>query len=30
MTERSTRWYDEMVTYVRLIHRPGHRMTTRY
>ncbi len=30
MTERSTRWNDQTVTYVRLIHRPGHRMTTRY
>ena len=30
MTERSTRWNDQMVTYVRLVHRPGHRMTTRY
>lgn len=30
LTERSTRWNDQMVTYVRLVHRPGHRMTTRY
>lgn len=30
MTERSTRWNDQMVTYVRLVHRPGHRMNTRY
>jgi GntR family histidine utilization transcriptional repressor len=30
MTERSTRWNDQTVTYVRLVHRPGHRMTTRY
>lgn len=30
MMERLTRWNDQTVTYVRLIHRPGHRMTTRY
>jgi GntR family transcriptional regulator, histidine utilization repressor len=30
LTERSTRWNDQTVTYVRLVHRPGHRMTTRY
>lgn len=30
LTERSTRWNDQTVTYVRLTHRPGHRMTTRY
>ncbi|PKP75562.1 MAG: GntR family transcriptional regulator [Alphaproteobacteria bacterium HGW-Alphaproteobacteria-6] len=30
MTERLTRWNDQTVTYVRLVHRPGHRMTTRY
>lgn len=30
MTERSTRWNDQPVTHVRLVHRPGHRMTTRY
>ena len=29
-TERLTRWNEESVTYVRLVHRPGHRMTTRY
>lgn len=29
-TERLTRWNGETVTYVRLVHRPGHRMTTRY
>ncbi len=28
--ERSTRWDDTPVTYVRLVHRLGHRMTTRY
>lgn len=30
LTERLTRWNDQTVTYVRLVHRPGHRMTTRY
>jgi len=30
MTERLTRWNNQTVTYVRLVHRPGHRMTTRY
>jgi GntR family histidine utilization transcriptional repressor len=30
MTERMTRWNDQTVTLARLIHRPGHRMTTRY
>lgn len=30
MTERMTRWNGEAVTYVRFLHRPGHRMTTRY
>ncbi len=29
-TERSTRWNDQTVTFVRLVHRPGYRMTTRY
>jgi GntR family histidine utilization transcriptional repressor len=29
-TERLTRWNDQTVTYVRLVHQPGHRMTTRY
>lgn len=28
--ERSTRWEGQAVTFVRLVHRPGHRMTTRY
>jgi GntR family histidine utilization transcriptional repressor len=28
--ERLTRWEDRTVTLVRLVHRPGHRMTTRY
>lgn len=28
--ERSTWWQDHAVTYVRLVYRPGHRMTTRY
>lgn len=28
--ERSTRWDDRPVTFVRLVHRRGHRMTTRY
>lgn len=28
--ERSTRWEERPVTYVRLVHRRGHRMTTRY
>jgi GntR family transcriptional regulator, histidine utilization repressor len=28
--ERWTRWLDQPVTFVRLVHRPGHRMTTRY
>lgn len=28
--ERSTRWNDQPVTYVRLLHHRGHRMTTRY
>ncbi len=28
--ERSTWWQDKAVTYVRLVYRPGHRMTTRY
>ena len=28
--ERSTWWQDQAVTYVRLVYRPGHRMTTRY
>ncbi len=28
--ERSTWWQDRAVTYVRLVYRPGHRMTTRY
>lgn len=28
--ERATRWQDQPVTFVRLSHRPGHRMTTRY
>ncbi len=28
--ERSTWWTDQAVTTVRLWHRPGHRMTTRY
>jgi GntR family histidine utilization transcriptional repressor len=30
LTERATRWNEQPVTYVRLFHRPGHRMTTRY
>lgn len=30
MMERSTRWNDQRVTYVRLVYRPGYRMTTRY
>ena len=30
LTERLTRWSGQTVTYVRLVHRPGHRMTTRY
>ncbi|MEY4982947.1 MAG: hypothetical protein RIR62_1213 [Pseudomonadota bacterium] len=30
LTERATRWNDRPVTYVRLFHRPGHRMTTCY
>lgn len=30
LTERLTRWNDQAVTYVRLVNRPGHRMTTRY
>ncbi|MEO9630653.1 MAG: UTRA domain-containing protein, partial [Sulfitobacter sp.] len=28
--ERSTWWEGQAVTYVRLSHRPGHRLTTRY
>jgi len=28
--ERSTRWNDRPVTFVRLVHRRGHRMSTRY
>lgn len=28
--ERSTRWENKPVTFVRLIHQRGHRMTTRY
>lgn len=28
--ERATRWNGQPVTFVRLAHRPGHRMTTRY
>jgi GntR family transcriptional regulator, histidine utilization repressor len=28
--ERATRWDGNAVTYVRLVHRRGHRMTTRY
>ena len=28
--ERSTRWNDRPVTFVRLLHHRGHRMTTRY
>jgi len=28
--ERATRWNGAPVTFVRLAHRPGHRMTTRY
>jgi GntR family histidine utilization transcriptional repressor len=28
--ERSTRWEDEAVTYVRFSYRPGYRLTTRY
>jgi GntR family transcriptional regulator, histidine utilization repressor len=28
--ERGTRWNGQAVTFVRLSHRPGHRMTTRY
>lgn len=28
--ERATRWNDQPVTFVRLVHPPGHRMTTRY
>jgi GntR family histidine utilization transcriptional repressor len=28
--ERSTRLEGQAVTYVRMLHRPGHRMTTRY
>ncbi|THD81356.1 UTRA domain-containing protein [Aliigemmobacter aestuarii] len=28
--ERSTRWDGKAVTFVQLVHRPGHRMTTRY
>jgi GntR family histidine utilization transcriptional repressor len=28
--ERSTWWQDQAVTNVRLVYRPGHRMTTRY
>lgn len=28
--ERSTRWQDQPVTLVRLVHQRGHRMTTRY
>lgn len=30
LTERLTRWDEQAITYVRLTHRPGHRMTTRY
>lgn len=30
LTERATRWNDQPITCVRLVHRPGHRMTTRY
>jgi GntR family histidine utilization transcriptional repressor len=30
MTERLTRWDGRSVTHVRLVNRPGHRMTTRY
>ena len=30
LTERLTRWENQTVTYVRLVNRPGHRMTTRY
>lgn len=30
MIERATRWNGAPVTFVRLAHRPGHRMTTRY
>lgn len=30
MTERLTHWDGQTVTYVRLVHRPGHRMTTHY
>jgi GntR family transcriptional regulator, histidine utilization repressor len=30
LTERLTRWNEQTVTYVRLVHRPGHKMTTRY
>lgn len=28
--ERLTRWEEQTVTLVRMVHRPGHRMTTRY
>lgn len=28
--ERATRWNERAVTYVKLVHRHGHRMTTRY
>ncbi|WP_458789835.1 GntR family transcriptional regulator [Yoonia sp. MH D7] len=28
--ERSTWWEGQAITFVRLTHRPGHRMTTRY
>jgi len=28
--ERATRWDGQPVTYVRLVNRPGHRMTTQY
>lgn len=30
MTERTTWWQGQAITYVRLIFRPGHKMTTRY
>lgn len=30
LTERMTRWNEQAVTYVRLMNRPDHRMTTRY
>lgn len=30
LIERATRWNGQAVTQVRLTHRPGHRMTTRY